>query len=240
MTHPAPTTGPATDIPAQMNPSPANMPGAQKAATPPGTGQTPPAEAKPAEDKPADPNPVETDPGNGDTVEMDRFKAVQKIARDLEKQNKSLKDKSADAEAYQRLMQALGAGNGEGDAAAADPMKAIEDLRSELTSERTERLREKIATTTGVPASQIFGDTEEAMKASAETANSWAQDKVNQLLKQAGVPLAAPAGNVTSTDVPGAKDTRQIQSRDELKTMTHEQITAAYKDGRMDKLLGKT
>lgn len=224
-----PADAPAADIPAQMNPSPANMPGADKA-IPPAT-QTVPAKA---DDKPVAPAATDAN-GDGETVEIGRFKAVQKIARDLEK---TAKDNKSDADAYRKIMAALGGEGGE-EAAPADPMKAIADLRTELSSERTERLREKIAHDTGVPISQVSGADEETMKATAEAANTWAQAKVNELLKQAGVPLAAPAANVTSTDVPGAQSTQQIQSRDQLKTMTPQQITAAYKEGRMDKLLGK-
>lgn len=214
------------DIPAQINPAPPA--GRGKDPIPPAT-QTPP---------PAKPDAVVTEP-EPTTVEIERFKAVQKIARDLEKEVKGLRDGASDAEAYRKIMAAIAPGNGDANGgAASDPMAAIQALRDELTGERTERLREKVAHDAGVPVSQVTGSDEEAMKAAAEAANSWAKAKVDELLKQAGIPLAAPAANVTSTDVPGAKGP-QIQSRDELKNMTHQQITAAYKEGRMDKLLGK-
>jgi hypothetical protein len=243
MSHPAaPTTGPDApqfiepkDIPAQMNPSPANMPGAQRDPIPPATQTTPPADVV----TPTDTGAIDE---SADSVPMARFKEYQKINRKLENEAKANRTAAeanrADAEAYRKLQQLVSPG--EAEAAAADPMQAIADLRTELTGERTERLRERIAHDAGVPISQVVGADEETMKATAEAANSWAQEKVNALLKQAGVPLAAPAANVTSADNPSVKDTQLIQSRDELKNMTSQQITDAYKSGRMDKLLGKT
>lgn len=71
------------------------------------------------------------------------------------------------------------------------------------------------------------------MTASATEALNWAKG----LTKQNGVPLAAPAATVTSTDVP--QGPKQIQSRDDLKTMTPAQIRAAHQSGQLNHLLGK-
>ncbi|WP_306365447.1 hypothetical protein [Nocardia sp. CC227C] len=95
---------------------------------------------------------------------------------------------------------------------------------------RIGKLRSDVARETGVPAELIHGGTEEEMRAAAEVALAF---KGN-----AKPSPAAPAKIVTSNgDTTRAK---QITSRDELKSMTPQQILAAQKEGRLDELMGKS
>lgn len=198
---------------------------------------------KKTEDKPpakqdakpdAKPQDTKTDQPQGDseTVDMERFKAIQRIAREQEKR---AKDNQSDAEAYRKLASLFG--NGDGEAAQFDPQSEIQKLRDELSSERVERLREQVASSTGVPASLVSGSTEDDMRASATAAQDWAKG----LAKSAtGKPSVAPAESVTSTQAPHETGVKQIQSRNELKGMSSSEIMQAYADGRMDHLMGKS
>lgn len=213
---------PLTVIP----PSPSQMPGAKPI-------MNAPVETMP---KPSDPivSLTETTPPEGsespaETVELERFKAVQRIARELEK---TAKANSADAEAFRTLQKAFQADG----STTPDPLAEVQQLRQELQTERVERQRAEVARVTGVPPSQIHGNDEDAMKASAAEALSWAKS----LAQQAGAtPLVAPAESVTGSTPTHETGVKQIESRSELKGMTSAQIMAAYNEGRLDNLLGK-
>lgn len=230
----SPTGEATTDSPTTVTPN--SMPGA-KGATPPAV-VNPDARAVDAVDdrgqqthQNTEAPDSQTDPtGEPETVEIERFKAIQKIAREQEKLAKANKD---DADRYRAFAQAFSGSTGE--QAPPDPVAEVQKLRDELNAERTERLREKVSAAMGVPATQIAGGDEEAMRASANQQLAWAR----QLMQQAGVPLAAPAANVTSSQAPHDSGTKQIQSRDELKNMSPQQIQQAHKDGRLDHLMGK-
>lgn len=195
-------------------------------------GQTKP-ETKTEEPKPDEGQGKSEAEQQAEVVEMERFKAVQRIAREQEKR---ATQNQADAEAYRKLAQLFNPeGNGNGDNKP-DPLAEIQKLRDELNSERVERTREQIASATGVPASLVSGSTEDEMRASATAAQEWAKG----LAKSAsGKPLVAPAESVNSSQAPHETGVKQIQSRDELKGMSSKDILQAYKDGRMDHLMGK-
>ena len=211
------------NTPVTVTPSPLDMPGAKAHVNPPITTMTAPTElpVSPPETKPA-----ETTEG----IDPARFKGVQELARKFEK---TAKDNYEDAERYRKIVQQV---SGDGNNNTPDPLAAIEQLRREVETERTERLREKIARETGVPPTQIVGADEDGMKASAAQALEWAKSIIQQ---QQGVPLVAPAANVTSSQAPHQNGVQQIQSRDQLKTMSQKQIMDAYRTGQLDHLLGK-
>ena len=220
------------DTPVTVTPSPIDMPGAgnslQARVDPKATG-TPElvevdevrAPAKPA---------VQADVTTEEREELERLRNFRKQTRDWEK---TAKENFADAQRYRELAQNIG--GGEREPAEADPLAEIARLRTEIEGERREGLRERVARETGVPPSQIQGDDAESMKVSADKALSWAKD----FIRQAGVPLAAPAANVTSNGKPQDEQAGQIKSRDDLDRMRPAEITAAYREGRLDYLMGK-
>lgn len=106
----------------------------------------------------------------------------------------------------------------------------LTQAEAEADEARTEKLRSDIARETGVPAELIHGTTAEAMHAAAEAALAYKGS--------AKPPIAPPANIVTSDGKPPKVD--QITSRDELKSMTPQQILAAEKAGRLDGLMGKS
>lgn len=212
------------DTPLTVVPSPADMPGAHPVMNAPVETMPKPPETPAVAPEPKPESKTDAD----DRVEFERFKGVQELARRFEK---AAKDNATDAEAFRKLQSTFQA-NGE---TAVDPVKEIQQLREELQSERVERQRAEVAQLTGVPTHQITGTDKDSMTASAQAALEWAKG----LGQAAKVPLAAPAESVTTSTPTHETGVKQIASRDELKTMSSEQIMAAYKDGRMDLLLGK-
>lgn len=99
-------------------------------------------------------------------------------------------------------------------------------------AERTERLREKISRETGVPPDRITGSTEDEMRADAESALAWAKE----FAKKNNGPVGAPAAAVTG-DGKGPQAPAQL-TRENLKSMTPQQILEAEKAGRLDALKG--
>lgn len=161
-----------------------------------------------------------------DRNELERLRAVHADEKKWEKRSKENFEKASKLDA---IAQSFGQPN----AKEFDPQAELQKLRDEIQTERTQGVRERIARETGVPPSQIHGTDEESMTASANAALDWAKG----LTKQSGVPLAAPAATVTSSDVPTKP--QQIQSREDLKTMTPQQILEADRTGRLDFLKGK-
>ena len=106
-----------------------------------------------------------------------------------------------------------------------------EKAETALTKAKADAMRATKAAESGVPVGLIYGNTEEEMDAAVQAAKAWVDS-------QAKPPLAPPADLVTSNG--SAPKADQIRSRDELKSMTPQEIIAAKKDGRMDELLGKT
>ena len=224
------------DTPLTVTPSPIDMPGARPATMPAVVNPAAP-KLDYAEGDPKTPAPKADAPKTGEPKQEEltleelqaKYKGVQQLARDFQK---TAQEEHDDAERYRKLVQQV-SGNGEG---TPDPMAEIQRLRADVEAERTERLREEVARTKGVPPSQIQGKSREEMEASATSALEWAQG----LVKQSSTPVVAPAANVTSNQSPSDNGVKQIQSRDELKGMSHKDILAAYNDGRMDYLMGKT
>lgn len=204
-------------------PSPADMPGAYPVVNAPV--ETMP---KPPETPAVTPEPKPEGEAADDRVELERFKAVQKIAREMEK---TAKANLTDAEAFRKLQDAFKTDG----TTAADPLREIQQLREELQSEKVERQRAEVARLTGVPPHQISGNDQESMTASAQAALEWAKG----LQQSTQVPLVAPAESVTTTTPTHENGVKQIASRDELKGMSSKDIMAAYTDGRLDNLLGR-
>jgi hypothetical protein len=208
------TTAPAEQI--APSPTPAMMPQFVEPKQPD------PAPA-PVTESPAPATPAAP---TSETVELDRFKAVQKIAR----QNED------DAKRYRQIVQQVS-----GDSTTpTDPLAEIQKLRGEVESERLERHRESIARETGVPPELITGADQAAMRASAQTARDW----VSQVTKAATDASPNPNGvgafpaSVVKSDGAIAPN-GQITSRDELQRMTQAEIVQARKDGRLDQMMGK-
>lgn len=216
----------AKDIPVTVTPSPLDMPGARKESVPPAVASE--VETKPVEQKQDSKSQQSDTLSSEEREELDRLRNFRKQSRDWERTAKANYD---DAQRFRQMMQQLG-GESEGEP---DPLAEVKKLRDEVESERRERLRERVARETGVPPSQIAGSDEDSMKESAAQALSWAKEFV----KQAGVPLAAPASNVNSDGKPHDERAGQIKSRDELKNMPPGEIVSAYKEGRLDYLMGK-
>jgi hypothetical protein len=184
--------------------------------------ETPPSQ--PSRQQPeSQPQQQDSDQPEGDTVEMARFKAVQQIARQNE----------ADARAYREFLKGLGVKPDE--KAEFDPKAEIEKLRRDVETERNERAREQISHTTNVPVDQIHGGTPEEMRESAQKALTW----LNSKLQQANVPAAVPASVVNSPAGPNDGGPAQITSRDELAKLNNVERMAAFREGRLDTLLGK-
>lgn len=204
-------------------PTPLDMPGAKQTA--PQSDSTPAATEEARLEAKAD---TEAGLTSEERDELERLRNFRKQTRDWER---TAKQNLEDAKRFRDLRDQLG-GKDEGEA---DPLAEVNKLRAEVESERRERIRERVARETGVPPTQITGTDEESMRESATQALSWAKEFV----KQAGVPLAAPASNVNSDGKPGDERAGQIKSRDELNNMSPHEITKAYKEGRLDVLMGK-
>lgn len=226
MTTPADTT---TDVPVTTTPSPANMPGAKQDSVPPAVTDTPKADPKPEPKSDKAETPTDTTLTADERAELDRLRAIHK---DEKKWETRAKGNVEDARRWNALKGIIG-GDGE-TGEPADPLQEVQKLRDDLESERTERIREKVSNKSGVPASQIIGKTEDEMTASAEQALEWAKE----FMRKAGVPVTAPASTVTSDGTLGAK-TGQITSREQLRNMSPGEITAAYREGRLDSMMGK-
>lgn len=215
------------DVPVTVTPSPLDMPGARKEAVPPATVSEAP-EPKVVEQQSVKPEPSRDSLSSEEREELERLRNFRKQSRDWEKTAKSNYE---DAQRFRQILQQFG----DDESGEPDPLSEVKKLRDEVESERRERIRERVARETGVPPTQITGTDEESMKESAEQALSWARE----FIKQAGVPLAAPAANVNSDGKPHDERAGQIKSRDDLKAMTPAEITQAYREGRLDSLMGK-
>jgi hypothetical protein len=202
------------------------MPGAGAASKQPdqplltqsGTATTETSEApKPAETKAAE------------TVELDRFKAVQQIARKNED----------DAKRWRTLSETLATVAGGEEGKSPDPMTEIQKLRNEVA-------RERVARETGIPPELIGGGDEESMRATAEIAKALIAEsaKAQAALLQPATPPAPvtppPAAFPASSVASDGKILGPVQlTRDQLRGMTSAQIVEAMKDGRCDQMMGK-
>lgn len=162
--------------------------------------------------------------------ELEKLRAARVEERRWEKRAKENFD---DANKWRELLEKTGADK----KSDFDPRAEIDKIRAELTSERTERLRTEVARTTGVDPDDIKGNTEEEMRASAERWQQRFNARLEEAMKSKTAPAAAPAAEVTTdAKVTGPK---QITTHDELKSLSPADRMAAYKDGRLDELMGK-
>lgn len=119
-----------------------------------------------------------------------------------------------------------------------NPKDAFDALQKQFESERTERLRVDVARTTGVDPKFIHGSTEDAMRESAEDYLADINKRIEDALKAKNVPAAPPASTVTANDP--ISGPQQITSHEELKKLSPSERVKAYKDGRLDSLVGKS
>lgn len=176
-------------------------------------------------------------PANGalnaeERAELERLRNTHK---DEQKYRREATENHRDAEAYRQIAPILREKLGiDAKGKDFDPQAAISELNSRFESERTERLREKVARTEGLDPEDFSGNTEEEMRANAQRFKARIDAEVAKRAKTVA-PAAAPASDVTANGkVDGAK---QITSRDQLSKMTAKQIVAAQKEGLLDDLM---
>ncbi|PKQ59728.1 hypothetical protein B5566_02480 [Mycobacterium sp. MHSD3] len=167
--------------------------------------------------------------------ELERYRAIHKDEKLWETRAKS---NYKDAEAFRNLSKLFG---GEGSEKQFDPESAIKQLTEDFTAERTARLRSDVARTEGVDLEDFTGSTEEEMRASAQRFKAKLQAKIDAALEAADKKPASAAAPTTDVNS-GGKVTagEQIKSRDDLKTMSPKDRLDAYKDGRLDEMLGRS
>jgi len=166
-------------------------------------------------------------------AELERLRAVHKDERRWEKR---AKENFTDAERWRKFIEDA-AGTSDQKADDFDPQAELNKLRKDIEDERTERNRTEVARTKGVDPKYVSGATVEEMEASADDYLQDMQAKIDAALKKATSPVTESTSTVKSGDrVEGPK---QITSEAELKKLTPEEQRAAYKDGRLDKLLGR-
>ncbi|MGW4718871.1 hypothetical protein [Nocardia sp. NPDC004260] len=175
------------------------------------------APVTPAADAPKDEVETATETGPDLAAEIAKWKALSKKNEQRAKENAE-KAKQFDElqEANKTELQKL--------------LDRAEKAEKAAQQAMTEKMRSDVSRETGVPAELIHGNTEEEMRATAEVALAF---KGNSKPSP-----AAPAQIVTSNG--NAPSVKQITSRDELKSMTPQQIIAAKNEGRLDSLLGKS
>ncbi|MDD7813684.1 hypothetical protein PP713_14030 [Mycobacterium sp. CSUR Q5927] len=166
-----------------------------------------------------------------DRAELERLRAIHKDERKWESRAKSNFD---DAKKFRDLLDALGA---DPKAPDFDPKAELAKLRSEIEASNTERVRADVARVKNVDPSYVVGSTQEEMEAAADRYLADINARVQAALKQTTAPVTESTSTVKSGDrVEGPK---QITSEAELKKLTPQEQMTAYKDGRLDKLLGR-
>lgn len=164
-----------------------------------------------------------------------------KVERDriAELNREAAKHRHRAKEAEQRLEQ-IASLFGDNKSDEFDPRSAIEQMRTEFAAERRARLLSEVARTEGVEPEDIRGDTEEEMRESAGKFKERFEARLTAAVEaavKARNPSAAPASLVTADGKIAGPE--QITSREQLKSMTPQQIMEAQKGGRLDHLLGK-
>jgi hypothetical protein len=204
------------------------MPGAQPSEAAADVKETP-TETPPASEVKAGKPDESTGFTPEERKELERLRAVHKDER---KQEQRAKENFDDAERWRQLAKTIGGGESKD----FDPKSAIEALNAKFEAAEQGRIISEVARTEGVDPDIIHGDTEDAMRESAQRYKAKVEAAVELALK-GRAPAAAPASEVTSN---GKVDgPRQITSRDELKNMSPKERLDAYKDGRLDELTGK-
>lgn len=153
---------------------------------------------------------------------------------------KRAKDAELRAEQTAQQLKQVASLFGDGKADEFDPRTAIEQMRQEFNSERKARLLSEVARTEGVEPEDIQGDTEEQMRESALKFKERFENRLNSAVEaalKARNPSAPPISTVTADGIISGPE--QITSREQLKSMTPQQIMAAQNEGRLNHLLGK-
>lgn len=172
---------------------------------------TPPAEGTPAPTPPAPAPPAkETD-----------WKAEARKWEDRAKENKTAAEKLAALEESQKTeAQKLS------DRAAAAEAKAAEyEKREQVAAWKADVSKE-----TGVPAAALAGSTLEELQAHAET--------LKPLITQAQEPQAPLAPHVPSEGTPPSGGVASQLTQNDIASMTPEQINAARRAGRLNRVMG--
>lgn len=165
--------------------------------------------------------------------ELERLRAIHKDEKKWESRAKANFD---DAQKYRALSDVFGEkeANSKGEF---DAQAAIKAMRDELESERTERTRADVAREKGIDPVYATGKTREEMTAAADRYLDDVQKRIEAALTKATAPATESTSTVKSGDrVEGPK---QITSEAELKKLPPAEQLAAYKDGRLNKLLGR-
>ena len=187
-------------------------------------------QATPAAPANAD-NQSASDFGADERAELERLRAIHKDERRWEKR---AKDNFSDAQKFRELIDALG---GDSKTPDFDPKLELAKLRGEIEASNTERTRSEVARVKGVDPALLVGSTQEEMEAAADRYLADVNARVQAALKQSTVPATESTSTVNSGDrVEGPK---QIASEAELMKLTPQQRMDAYRDGRLDHLLGR-
>lgn len=208
----------------ETTPTPNTMPGAN----PPAPQETPKTEPTPAPKATA---PAEKPEGASteDKAELERLRAFRKEAQKWEERAKTNFD---DAERWRQLSKTVG-----GESKDFDPKSAFDALNAKVEAAEKARILSEVARTEDVDPDIIHGNTEEEMRESAQRYKAKVEAAIEKALK-GRAPAAAPASEVTANGKVAGPG--QIQSRDELRNMTPQEIVDARNEGRIDSLLGKT
>lgn len=167
-------------------------------------------------------------------AELEKLRAVHKDERRWERR---AKENFSDAEKLRTLAKALG---GDSKSEDFDPKTELASLRQEIATANTERVRADVARVKGVDPSYLVGATQEEMESAADRYLADVEARVNAALQQAQK-ITSPATESTSIVKSGdrVEGPKQITSEAELKKLSGSQQLAAYKDGRLDKMLGR-
>lgn len=197
------------------------------AGTPPAKTETPQAPAPKADPKDAATAGLSAD----DRAELERLRTVHSDEKKWESRNK------ANLSKLRELAQSMGISRDEFNPADFDPKQAFEQLRADVEKERTERTRADIAREKGVDTRYVSGTNAEEMAAAADAYLADMQARIDAAIAKAKAPVTESTSTVKSGDrVEGPK---QIASEAELKALSPAEQMKAYKDGRLDTLLGR-
>ena len=178
---------------------------------------------------PAD-STVESGLSAEERAELDRLRAIHKDERKWERR---AKENFQDAEVARELKKLFGRDTSED----FDPRAEIMKLRSEVEQSNEERTRADVARIKGVDPMYVVGKTQAEMESAADRYLADVESRVKAALAKVTAPVTESTSTVTSGDrVDGPK---QITSEAELKQLSPAEQMAAYKDGRLDGLLGR-
>lgn len=173
---------------------------------------------------PVDPGTEPQEPTDTETVDWEaKYKEMQKHSREWEKRAKAAEP------AAKKLADIEEASKSELEKAQA----ALAAVQRDVAEKEAAALRAQVALEKGLTPSQakrLVGASREELEADA--------DELLADLKASKSPVApTPEGQGKQGEPVG--QTKQITSRDELKSMSPQEIVQARKDGRLDGLLGK-